>query len=358
MRVISLLLTKMVLVRFILILFGITAFILSLELIAYGDEILAKNNNQLSSIAEYALLRVPGISSKFIVICLLIATLLMLTEISRNSELIAIWNSGVSQFRLLVILLPTAIFIGAGHYILSDYGVTNAAPKLHEWAVGDYQSKALNVSEQNPLWMKSDRDIIRAVKANSEATILENVIIFKRDEDGILKEQIFAGKAELINERWFLSEVTIYYREKQIPVRLDQLIYSGPMRAASAGARSGDPEEMTLSTLGFFIKNKGFGLRPTYVYETWFHKRLATGFTALLALLIAVPLAHRYRRGGGLGVMFAFGIALGFGFFILEGIALTMGEIGVIPPWIAAWAPLIITAAASSTTAIRQESLT
>ena len=55
--------------------------------------------------------------------------------------------------------------------------------------------------------------------------------------------------------------------------------------------------------------------------------------------------------------MFAYGMGLGFGFFILEGISLTMGELGALPPWIAAWAPLIITVAASGTTAIRQESL-
>jgi lipopolysaccharide export LptBFGC system permease protein LptF len=34
-------------------------------------------------------------------------------------------------------------------------------------------------------------------------------------------------------------------------------------------------------------------------------------------------------------------VAIGFGFFIFENASLAMGEAGFLPPWIAAWSPMI-----------------
>ena len=45
------------------------------------------------------------------------------------------------------------------------------------------------------------------------------------------------------------------------------------------------------------------------------------------------------------GRLFMVGLALGFTFSIFEGIALTMGEVGFVPPWFGAWAPFLVYAA-------------
>jgi lipopolysaccharide export system permease protein len=195
--------------------------------------------------------------------------------------------------------------------------------------------------ERDPIWMRAGRDILRAGSANVQATELDDVIIFRRDDAGLLREQIVARHAVLNQERWQLSNVLVYYRDNLPPNHLDQMIYSGAFRPAAAGARSGDPEEMSMSDLSYFIENSGFGIRPTWVYQTWWHKRLTLFVTSLAMIALCIPLAVRFRRGGGIGVMFAVGIGLGFLFFIVDGIALTMGELGFVTPWFAAWAPVL-----------------
>ena len=74
-------------------------------------------------------------------------------------------------------------------------------------------------------------------------------------------------------------------------------------------------------------------------------------------ILIAVPLAHRFKRGGGLGILFMIGIACGFAYFIFDGVAVTMGELGLLPAWLAAWSPIVAFAAIAGTVAFRQETL-
>jgi lipopolysaccharide export system permease protein len=119
------------------------------------------------------------------------------------------------------------------------------------------------------------------------------------------------------------------------------MVYSGAMKPASAGARSGDPEEMTLADLSYFVENSGFGISPVWVYETWWHKRVSLFLTVLVMIAICIPLVTRFRRGGGIGLLFAAGVALGFCYFVIDGISISMGELGFVPPWMAAWLPLL-----------------
>jgi lipopolysaccharide export system permease protein len=357
MRTLGLMLTRMVLMRFLLILFGISIFLLTLDIVTYANEILALQNGKLSAIAYYALLRAPAVLSTFIPFSLLLALLLALTELTYRNEIAAFWAAGLSPLRVMIMLIPLAVLVGAAHFAISDRGIPSAAPVLRDWGIGDYGEKQLKVGDRDPIWMRAGPDILRAASSNATATRLDGVVIFRRSPEGLLTEQIFAKEATLNNQRWELKDVVIYYSENIPPDRLPSLIYSGDLRPAAAGARSGDPEEMTLGDLSYFIDNLGFGIRPAFVYETWWHKRLSYFFTSFMMIALCVPLVVRFRRGGGIGYLFAAGVGMGFLFFILDGIALTMGELGFVTPWIAAWIPLVVFSGIAATIALRTERL-
>ena len=356
MKIIAWMLTRMLLVRFIFVLFGISIFVITLDIVTYTKEILALRNGDVSAVFSYFLMRTPDTLSTFLPISVLIALLLVLSELSYRNEMPAIWSAGISPFRIVLMLLPFAIMTGGFHFLLNDQAVPRAAPVLREWGIGDYGEKKLKAGgEREPIWMRAGRDILRASSSNAQATELEDIIIFRRDETGLLREQIVAKHAVLNHDRWQLSNVLVYYRDNLPPSRLDQMIYSGSLRPAAAGARSGDPEEMSIGDLSYFIENSGFGIRPTWVYQTWWHKRLTFFVTALAMVALCIPLAVRFHRGGGIGIMFAVGIGLGFLFFIVDGIALTMGELGFVTPWFAAWSPVLGLAAVAGIISFRTE---
>jgi lipopolysaccharide export system permease protein len=72
-------------------------------------------------------------------------------------------------------------------------------------------------------------------------------------------------------------------------------------------------------------------------------------------IAICIPLATRFRRGGGLGMLFAIGVGLGFIFFVVDGLALTMGELGFVRPWMAAWMPILSFGAMATAMGLRNE---
>ncbi|HHI82628.1 MAG TPA: LptF/LptG family permease, partial [Rhizobiales bacterium] len=90
---------------------------------------------------------------------------------------------------------------------------------------------------------------------------------------------------------------------------------------------------------------------------TWWHQRLTLFLSAWLMIVICVPLAAKFRRGGGIGIMFAIGVLLGFVFFVFDGISVTLGELGVLPPWIAAWLPVLLFFGAGAWLTLRAETV-
>ena len=357
MTVIGWMLSRMILIRFVTIILGITIFVVGLNVVTYSDEILRRGGGTLASLAEYGLLLMPVTAATFMQISVLLAILLALVELSYRGEITAIWATGVSPFRVAVMLLPLGLVLGGLTFLISDQAVPKATPKLRDWAIGEYGRKAAAVGEKDPIWMRAGGDILRAGHSNPEATRLEDVIIFRRDAGGLLAEQIMAREAVLAGDRWELADVVVYYRENVPPNRLARLVYSGAMRPAQAGSRSGDPEEMSTGDLGYFIENAGFGIRPAHVYTTWWHRRISLLVSSWLMVLLCLPLAVRFRRGGIAGPLFLTGMAIGFSFSIFEGIALTMGEVGFVPAWFAAWAPVLVFGALAAALAFRAETV-
>jgi lipopolysaccharide export system permease protein len=357
MRIIAWLITRMVLARFFLILFGISVFVVTLDVASFSRDILALKNNDLSAVLNYFLLKLPIAMTRFLPMSSLLAILLTFSELSYRNELPAIWNSGISHLQLIFALLPLGLFLGGMNFLINDQAIPRVTPTLHEWGIGDYGKKRLNLGKNDPLWMRAGSDIIRASGANVQATSLADVTIFRRDANGLLREQIHASRARLFRGRWELDDAIVYYRSNLPPHRVTRLIYSGDMRPAAAGARSGDPEEMSAADLAYFIDNQGFGMRPAYVYETWWNKRAALFLSTFILIGVTVPLASTFRRGGGIGVFFAIGVGIGFLFFILDGITLTLGEIGMVPAWMAAWVPILAFSGLALTLVFRADEL-
>ena len=149
----------------------------------------------------------------------------------------------------------------------------------------------------------------------------------------MLEEQIMASRMALKDHRWMLEDVVIYTAEAARPARVKWLVYSGMRRRPPGRVPAIRRDEHRRSR--FFIRNAGFGIRPAHVYETWWHRRVSMLLTAWLMIAICMPLAVRSRSGAG-GPIFMIGLAIGFTYSIFEGISLTMGETGMITPWIAA----------------------
>ncbi|MDR3001757.1 MAG: LptF/LptG family permease [Fibromonadaceae bacterium] len=76
--------------------------------------------------------------------------------------------------------------------------------------------------------------------------------------------------------------------------------------------------------------------------ETQWHFKYSGPVTALVTLIIALSLSHKYQRGGALSRQFGIGIILTFSYYIVVRVGLQMGENGILEPWLGAWVGHIV----------------
>src|SRR5690606_2633682 len=82
------------LLRFLLVLLGISLAVIAFEL----TEALGSDEWTFETVSRYALLRLPSLMAQLLPIATLIAGLLTVGELLRHRELVAAWAAGLSQY--------------------------------------------------------------------------------------------------------------------------------------------------------------------------------------------------------------------------------------------------------------------
>lgn len=329
--------------NFVLLLLAMAAFSLTFELMEEADQILSRAGGQVSALLRYSALRLPDTLSQMVPIAALLAALFTLGILMRHSEIVAIWGSGVSVAGVMRGLLPIGLILVVLQFALNDRAVPATMATLHAWGVANIERGGYTSGLGPILWLRSGTDIVAIPTDSARERRLENLRIFRRDQDGMLIEQIDAAGARRDGDTWILSDVTLQTVEPPVITRLPTLVWDGQINFANVEMLSRDLKELPIGEIWSLIQNEGFGQRPTNLFRTWLHYRVASALSPLMMILLVVSLAQRFHRTGAFVRLMALSVVIGFGSFIFENASLALGESGFLPPWIAAWsAPLVL----------------
>jgi len=173
------------------------------------------------------------------------------------------------------------------------------------------------------------------------------------------REEMLAERGAWVGDRWVFEDVTRF----QFPEGADGWVEQQRMERWEATGFPERPEHLRSEVkigrlLGGLKKSRQvqLSLREIGIYQelhpqlergraallgTWFHDRLATPWTCLVVVLIAVPAAAGSgRRNAFVGVAAAIFVA--FGFFVIKEFSLALGSGGYMAPWLAAWLPNVV----------------
>ena len=343
--------------KFAGILLAMTAFILSLDLMVNAKSITNSRPGDTGAFMDYAALRLPEIISQSIPISTLLAMLMLTAQLIRNGELVAIWSIGLSPFRTILALVPAAALIGICQLAIDGVLVPTSISKLNSWGVGDYGKNLTNETSDGAFWLRSGNDIVRLPERRYDVENLSSLIVFRRDGEGNLLARIDAGGLRQVGEDdWVLEDVTIRDATNAKISHAATLDWETELPFDELKTMATHPRELSLVSLFTFVRDGTYGLFPPFIYQTWLNEKLAASLTPFLLVVLIVLVAQRFERTGGIAILFAWGIAIGFAFFILDRASLAIGEAGLVPPVIAGWAPSLALAAVAGTFGFHYES--
>lgn len=351
--------TRLFFTHVALMLVGFVVLLQLLDLLSNADDILAAHDEEVRALIRYAWLRLPESIVFMLPFSVLMGSLLAVSRLAQNNEVLALKAAGLSFYRLLLTFLPAALVTAGVYFIFSDRFAPASSRALAEWeaqAVADNAPE--QISPQEGIWVRDGSVLVRVAVVVSDGRELRGVTLFMRDGNGNLTQRVTARSAVYDSGAWRLLGVE----------RLDLFAGSGgtftrvseqPWRTALTPGHFSDmatpPTGLSLRELMHFSVKEDVGNRPTYYYETWVQKRISLPVSVLIMLLLAAPVAQGLQRHGGTAAGLAAGLGLGFLYFVTDGFVLALGEAGAVPPALAAWSPPLMFASLGGAALIRFE---
>ncbi|MBW2038274.1 MAG: LPS export ABC transporter permease LptG [Deltaproteobacteria bacterium] len=314
------------------------------ELFERVDNIII-HNAPIYLLLEYFFFRAPPFFTQSLPFTILLATLITLGVLSQNNEIIALKAHGISAYRIIFPLLVLAALVTAFIFFCNEIIVPYSVRKAHHiWSVKIKKEEERAFFRLNKIWYRGEDVIYNIRLLEPKKDVLKGVTIYRFDKEFNLRQRIDAHEARWKGDAWTFHQVvsrdfapgggvlTKTYEERDIPI---------PERPEDFKKGMKSPEEMSYRELRDYVdKLKRWGYDPTR-YLVDLHAKVSFPFLTLIMVLIGSPLAlmSGQGRGGSIAQGVGLSLTIGFIYWMAFAISITMGHIGTLPPFIAAWAP-------------------
>lgn len=292
-------------------------------------------------IAEYFIWKLPEMASRTATFSILMATLLTLGVLSRDSEIIALRSCGVSLLKISLPMLTLGfvasilLLVNAEFVLPYSYARTEVIDRVK------IKKKVDRVSfKRNNIWFRSNSKILQAHLFEPETQTLDGVVVWSIDSSMNPVSRIDADTAVYRDGQWLLNSTTL--RNFQTPagyapkiaqtMQLDLNLKVEDLRVLAS-----DADNMSIRTLNEYAENLKRGGYQAYRYLTLMHTKIASPFAALIMVLLGIPFALRNSRSGGIAMGIGTSVGIGFAYFVVNAILLSYGRSGVLTPVVAAW---------------------
>jgi len=313
-----------------------------LDLIDKIDDFMP-NKPSLESLLLYTSFNFPKYLLYLLPAAMLICSLFIFSQASRNKEFVVIMATGGRLKSLFFPFIILGILVSIFAFIVGETVVPDFSRRSNELknTLTD-QDKKLTFKEGTIWLIATDGSPVRIELYIPEKKLAKGVSIFVSGED-FLKERLEAEEAEWIKTEsqssegiWRLKNVTIYdIKSGKVnnTAGLDFPYLESP-DFFSAGIKK--PEEMGIGELYRYTERlKRAGFRNTNLLVDM-NSKVSYPFINLFMILLGISLSMRSKVGGGL---FAAGLGLLIStiYWFAYTMMLSLGYAGVMPPIVATW---------------------
>ena len=325
--------------------------IISISIVFDVNENLAKfstYNAPLKAIVfDYYANFVPYFANLFSPLFVFIAVIFFTSKLAGNSEIIAMLAAGVSFKRLLRPYMISAALIAAVNFYLGGYVIPKGNQVKMDFEA-KYKNKERNLSASNVQLMVQP-GVIAYLQQYDDVTKTGYGFSLDKFENKKLVSHMTASVIRYDS----ISDSRYHWKAQSYKIRtlkglreeiesgavIDTLIQMEPMDLVFS---KGQQETLTSTELSDYIsKQVERGSVNVVQYEVEYHKRIATSFASFILTMIGVSLSSRKRKGG-MGMYLGIGLALSFGYILLQTISATFAINADTPAMLAAWIPNIL----------------
>ena len=290
---------------------------------------------------------VPYFANLFSPLFVFISVIFFTSKLAGTSEIISMLAAGVSFNRLMRPYMVSCLLISGLSFYLSGYVIPHGTVIKQNFE-SMYKNSKKNTSAEN-VQLQVDRGVIAYIQHYDDKTKRGYGFSLDKFENKKLVSHMTASEIQYDTisdskyhwqvSNWRIREMKALREKITYGDRKDTLIMMEP---ADLVFSKGQQETFTNPELSAYIsKQIGRGSSNVVQYEVEYHKRIAASFASFILTTIGLSLSSRKRKGG-MGLYLGIGLALSFGYILLQTVSATFAVNADTPPMLAAWIPNLL----------------
>jgi len=265
---------------------------------------------------DYYMNFIPYFANLFSPLFVFIAVIFFTSKLAENSEIIAMFSTGMSFKRLMRPYMISAAVIAVATFMLGSYVIPKGSVTRLNFE--DRYVKSKKKGSATNVQLEVDSGVIAYIDRYQDYNKTGNRFsldkFVDKELDG-LKENIIKGD------------------------RLDTIINMDPTDFL---IMKNQQEMLTSPQLSEYIdKQRRRGFANIKEFEIEYHKRIAMSFASFILTVIGLSLSSKKTKGG-MGLHLGIGLALSFSYILFQTITSTFAVNGNVPPVVAVWIPNIL----------------
>ncbi len=297
-----------------------------------------------ATIVDYFLNFLPYFANQFSPLFTFIAVIFFTSKLAGNSEIIAMFSTGMSFRRLLRPYMVSATIIAALSFVLSAYIIPPANVKRINYTNTYVKNKRVDYGS-NIMLMVAPGQIAHMNRYDNISRVGHRFSLESFDENKRLVSRLTATSIRwdtLYN--WRVMDYTIrdFHQDRELIDKGRQLDTIIPFEPRDFLISVNDHEKMTSPELSDYIerqKQRGVGNIKSFEVER--ERRYAMTAAAFILTVIGMTLSVRKVKGG-MGLNIGIGLVLSFSYILFMTITQTFALSGLTSPFVAMWIPNLI----------------
>ncbi len=303
--------------------------------------ILIQHRATVGEAARYFLFKIPLMLTHIAPPAVATSTLLTYALLSRRNEIVALRAGGVSLGQTAVPVLALASVVSVAALVWNETVVPYASRQFQYVNNVEIRERApRGVLSNRAIWYRGADGFYHIDYVDRERQTVFDLTIYHLDDAYRLHSVVHVPRAQWVDGHWQTTGAVEYRLDRQ-PPSAEPLPVEGLQLSETIDdflEVQRDPEELNFTALRERIDGMTKRGIDASHYLVDLYLKTAVPFANAVLAFVAVPIAGRLRRHPSVAAIVGLGTAVGFGYWVLLGLATSLGQTGAVPPIPAAWA--------------------
>ncbi len=312
---------------------------------------LLRHSSSGADAALYFAARLPWMASQVAPMAALLAGVLSLLVLARQGELTALRASGVPLRRIALPYLACGLVVSLGVGLVQEIVVPPASALAREIREVRIRGRAADsLLRAQDLWMRHGAVLVHAELVDVQGGRLFGVSAAETGEHRLLR-RLDAPEARWVDGGWTLVDAVVrrFAADGTFSTEVHgRLPY--PLAESPADLRLREPGPDESSWAGLRLLRDRFRAQgaDTGSLEVDLWAKTSQPWAAVILCALGFPWAVLPRRSGAFAPAVAVSVALGFSYWLLMAVGISLGRAGALPAPLAAWAGNLLFGAAAA----------